>query len=53
MPKITAVKRVDIGGGGQKKDTLIYLGTENSISFFCRKGGSGRGGEGTFRRVDS
>ena len=51
MPKITAVKSVDIEGRAEKED--FDIPTEISISFFCLKGGSGRGGEGTLRRVES
>ena len=50
MPKITAVKGVDIEGA-EKGD--FDIPTEISIWFFCLKGGRGRGGEGTLRRVES
>ena len=41
MPKIKAVKGVDIEGG-QKRETLIYQ-RKSQFRFFCLKGGSGRG----------
>ena len=51
MPKISAVKRVDMGGGTEKGD--FDIPTKISTSFFCLKGVSGMGGEGTLRRVES
>ena len=44
-------KKCRYRGGAEKGD--FDIPTEISISFFCLKGGRGRGGEGTLRRVES
>ena len=45
MPKITAVKGVDIEGGGQKRETLIYQ-RKSQFRFFFLKGGEEGEGRG-------